>query len=214
MKQIIDLNNWERRDNFNFFRDFLNPCVSITSEVECAGARQRAKENGQSFFLHYFYAILRAANQLKELRYRFDEEGRVVLYDIVNGTAPIKVANTDRFYTVNIPWNEDFQTFHDTAREIIRNIPADANPYEKELELSGEREFDTILVSALPDLYFTSIGCTQEHKNGSDFPLMNVGKTVMREGKLVMPVSITVHHGFVDGMHLTRFFHLIEEFLK
>ena len=53
MKQIIDIENWERKENFNFFRHFQNPQLSITSEVECGGAKQRAKAAGQSFFLHY-----------------------------------------------------------------------------------------------------------------------------------------------------------------
>ena len=66
MKQIIDIENWERKENFNFFRHFQNPQLSITSEVECGGARQRAKAAGQSFFLHYLYAVLRAANEIPE----------------------------------------------------------------------------------------------------------------------------------------------------
>ena len=38
MKRIIDIENWERKENFNFFRHFQNPQLSITSEVECGGA--------------------------------------------------------------------------------------------------------------------------------------------------------------------------------
>ena len=48
MKQIIDIENWERKENFNFFRHFQNPQLSITSEVECGGAKKRAKEAHQS----------------------------------------------------------------------------------------------------------------------------------------------------------------------
>lgn len=81
MKRIIDIENWERKENFNFFRHFQNPQLSITSEVECGGAKQRAKAAGQSFFLHYLYAVLRAANEIPEFRYRIDTEGRVVLYE-------------------------------------------------------------------------------------------------------------------------------------
>ena len=71
MKRIIDIENWERKENFNFFRHFQNPQLSITSEVECGGAKQRAKAAGQSFFLHYLYAVLRAANEIPEFRYSF-----------------------------------------------------------------------------------------------------------------------------------------------
>ena len=34
-KRMVDFESWERKDNFNFFRNFLNPCITITSEVEC-----------------------------------------------------------------------------------------------------------------------------------------------------------------------------------
>ena len=82
MKQIIDIENWERKENFNFFHHFQNPQLSITSEVECGGARQRAKAAGQSFFLHYLYAVLRAANEIPEFRYRIDPDGRVVPFPL------------------------------------------------------------------------------------------------------------------------------------
>ena len=29
-----------------------------------------------------------------------------------------------------------------------------------------------------------------------------------------MPISITVHHGFVDGEHISRFFELVQENLN
>lgn len=94
MKRIIDIENWERKENFNFFRHFQNPQLSITSEVECGGAKQRAKAAGQSFFLHYLYAVLRAANEIPEFRYRIDTEGRVVLYDAIDMLSPIKIKRT------------------------------------------------------------------------------------------------------------------------
>ena len=43
MKHIIDIDTWERRDNYNFFRTFHNSWISITSEVECGEALAAAK---------------------------------------------------------------------------------------------------------------------------------------------------------------------------
>ena len=74
-RQIVDIETWERKDNFNFFRNFLNPCITITSEVECTAAKEKAKKNGQSFFIHYLYAILRAAKQINELGERLEVTG-------------------------------------------------------------------------------------------------------------------------------------------
>ena len=213
MKHIIDINTWERKENYEFFLGFQNPTISITSEVECAGAKARAKAAGESFFLHYLYAVLRAVNEIPELRFRIDAEGRVVYFDHVDMLTPIKVKENGRFFTIRLPWNTDFQTFYTTAKAIINDIDPNGNPYDME-KVGGKDLLDVILLSATPDLYFTSLTCTQEHRHGSNYPLMNAGKAILKEGKLVMPIAMTIHHGFIDGHHLSLFYKKVEEFLK
>ena len=213
MKHIIDINTWERKETYEFFLGFQNPTISITSEVECAGAKARAKAAGESFFLHYLYAVLRAVNEIPEFRFRIDAEGRVVYFDHVDMLTPIKVKENGRFFTIRLPWNTDFQTFYTTAKAIINDIDPNGNPYDME-KVGGKDLLDVILLSATPDLYFTSLTCTQEHRHGSNYPLMNAGKAILKEGKLVMPIAMTIHHGFIDGHHLSLFYKKVEEFLK
>ena len=213
MKHIIDINTWERKENYEFFLGFQNPTISITSEVECAGAKARAKAAGESFFLHYLYAVLRAVNEIPEFRFRIDAEGRVVYFDHVDMLTPKKVKENGRFFTIRLPWNTDFQTFYTTAKAIINDIDPNGNPYDME-KVGGKDLLDVILLSATPDLYFTSLTCTQEHRHGSNYPLMNAGKAILKEGKLVMPIAMTIHHGFIDGHHLSLFYKKVEEFLK
>lgn len=214
MKHIIDIETWERKENFNFFRHFQNPQLSITSEVECGGAKRRAKEAHQSFFLHYLYAVLRAANEISELRYRIDPEGRVVLYDKIDILSPIKIKENGKFFTIRFPYHEDFDTFHQEARKIIDSIPEDGDPYAAENGEIASGDYGLILLSATPDLYFTSITGTQEKQSGNNYPLLNAGKAITKEGKLVMPIAMTIHHGFVDGHHLSLFYKKVEELLK
>ncbi|MEB3374742.1 CatA-like O-acetyltransferase [Bacteroides sp. CR5/BHMF/2] len=40
------------------------------------------------------------------------------------------------------------------------------------------------------------------------------GKAITKEGKLVMPIAMTIHHGFIDGHHLSLFYRKVEELLK
>lgn len=215
MKKIIDRSIWKRKDNYSFFETFLNPCISVTSEVICTEARRKAKEKGQSFFLYYLYAMLKAANEIEEFRYRIMEDKQIVLYDKVDVLTPICINEDGQFSTVRIPWNEDFETFHETARQLIKDAAKDVDPYAytREEKKSEDDKYDVILVSATPDLYFTSMTHTQEFREGSPYPLTNVGKAVMREGNLVIPISINVHHGFVDGKHISDFFRKVESFL-
>ena len=104
MKHIINIDTWERKDNYNFFRGFANSWIAITSEADCTEAFARAKAQGHSFFLYYLYAITRAVNEIKELRYRWDKNGQVVYHDTVDVITPIAVPGRT-FYTVRIPYH-------------------------------------------------------------------------------------------------------------
>lgn len=110
MKHIIDIETWERRDNYNFFRNFHNSWISITSEVDCTEAFPAAKAAKRSFFLYYLYAVLRAANEVKEFRFRTDKNGQVVYHDQVDIISPIAVPGKT-FYTVRIPYHADLNGF-------------------------------------------------------------------------------------------------------
>ena len=201
-KHTIDISTWSRRDNFEFFRDFYNPNLGVTVRVDVRHAYSAAKAKGVSFFLSYFYAILSAVNEIQEFRYRFDRDGNVVLYDRIDGLAPIRVEEKDNFAEMVFPYAEDFDTFCQTAQKVI-SLAASVDPYEL---AEGMTDYNVVLVSALPKLDFTSFCNTQRNRRGNDYPLIVIGK--MGEDK-TMPISITVHHGFVDGDHISRFFELL-----
>ena len=63
MKHIIDINTWERKENYEFFLGFQNPTISITSEVECAGEKHVPKlpENHSSsiIFMRYYVPLMK-----------------------------------------------------------------------------------------------------------------------------------------------------------
>ena len=206
-KRVIDISTWSRRGNFEFFRDFVNPNLGVTVRVDVRHAYDAAKTNGVSFFLSYFYAILGAVNEIQEFHYRFDQEGNVVYYDRIDGLAPIRVEEKDNFAEMVFPFAEDFDTFCQTARQVIA-LAASTDPYE---QAEAMTDYNVILVSALPKLNFTSFCNTQRNLRGNDYPLCVIGK--MGDDK-TMPVSITVHHGFADGEHISRFFKLVQEKLN
>ena len=204
---MIDISTWSRRGNFEFFRDFINPNLGVTVRVDASHAYRTAKTNGVSFFLSYFYAILGAVNEIEEFHYRFDQDDNIVYYDRIDGLAPIRVEEKDNFAEMVFPFAEDFDTFCQTAREVI-TLAASTDPYEQAETMT---DYNVILVSALPKLDFTSFCNTQRDRRGNDYPLCVIGK--MGDNK-TMPISITVHHGFADGEHISRFFELVQEKLN
>lgn len=214
MKHFIDIEKWERRDNYGFFRGFVSSWYSVTTEIDCTEASAAAKAAGRSFFLYYLYAVLRSANEVKELRYRTDKNGQIVFHDQVDIISPIAVPGKT-FYTIRLPYHEDFNRFYAEAYTLVTNIPEDGDPYGTEKVLTRQGDYDVVHLSAVPKMYFTSITYTlAEVGKGCTYPLMTAGKAVSREGRLVFPLSIYVDHSFVDGSHLASFFQKIEKYLK
>ena len=85
MKHPVDIDNWNRRENYLFFRDFANPYYSVTSQVDVTEAYIRAKALGIKFSHYAMYASLRAVNSIEALRYR-QVDGKVWLYDRIRLT--------------------------------------------------------------------------------------------------------------------------------
>lgn len=208
MKQIIDIDKWDRKDNFRFFEEFVNPWYAVTTEIDCTRALRECKATGESFFLRYLHAILCSANEVEALRYRLQPDGRVVLYDRIDIITPI-AAEGRPFVTVRIPYIADFAEFSAEARRRIEGIRPEDSPYGVEEEMFRNVDYGVIHMSAVPKMYFTSMSYTT-HKPGGmacTHPLSVVGKAVERPGgRMAMPYSIYVSHAFVDGSHLTDFF--------
>lgn len=213
MKHPIDLSKWERRDNWRFMKEFANSWYSITTEVDCTEALETSKREGTSFFIKYLYAMLRATNEVREFGYRPDGEG-VCWFDSIGATVPVAVEG-GTFYTVLIPYIEDYEAFYSKVKEIITNISEDGDPYGVNRDLIERGETGVVNISATPKLYFTGITYTF-HKPGlgSDWPLMNVGKAVRKEGRWVMPIGIYVDHCFVDGGNLAEFADKVQRYLQ
>lgn len=206
MKKLIPLETFHRKESVNFFKDFVNPNVCVTCIVDASECYHRAKSRNEKFFAYYLYAILRAINEIKEFHYRYNKDGGITWYDMIDVLSPIKSTDSDSFTTLRFHYNSDREKFIESYNEILKNAEGKSSFGEEE-NLS---EYDVILVSAIPNLAFTSISYTQKHKHGNDFPLINVGK-MEADGR--MPVAICVNHAFVDGEHLALFYKLLQKYL-
>lgn len=213
MKHIIDTETWERKGVYDFFRNSLNSWYSITTELDCTEVYAAAKAAGRSFYLYYLYAILRGVNEIPEFRYRTDARGNIVLHDQVDVISPIAVPG-HTFYTVRIPYHEDFERFYAEARAIVTDIPENGDPFEADKKLERQGDYDVFLVSVSPNLYFTALTYAKEVPGHStQYPLLNVGKAIQRGERMVMPFAVFVNHSFVDGTHIEQLLERVETYL-
>ncbi|REC49975.1 chloramphenicol acetyltransferase [Chryseobacterium pennipullorum] len=203
--KIVDIENWNRKEHFEFFANMASPYFGFTTEVDCTKAYETAKENGYSFFAYYFHKSMVAVNMVDELKLRI-VDGQVVQFDTVHAGSTIgRPDGTFGFSFTH--FSEDFQIFNAALQEEIRGVHQSSG-----LRLSNERlGKDHVRHTTIPWSSFTAILHPTDFNTSESVPKISFGKFCVREGRKYLPVSIEAHHGLADGIHIARY---LEEFQK
>lgn len=204
---IIDINRWNRKEHFEFFKDYSQPFFGITTDIDVTIAYQKSKKSNFSFFLYYLHKSLVAINSLEPFRYRITEDGEIVVYDVIRAGATINRPD-GTFSFSYIPFHKDYGDFEKGAKPIIEEVRATKGlPYT-------DRSQDVAYFSAIPWIKFTSIEHATNNRVIDSVPKIAFGKWEEKDGLKRMPVSVHVHHALMDGLHVGEFYSLFQKLLN
>ncbi len=203
--KVIDIENWNRKEHFEFFSRMKSPYFGIITEVDCTIAYQKAKETKQSFFATYLHKSMLAVNAVENLKLRI-VDNQIVLLDTIHAGATIARADTT-FGFIFVHFSPNFEVF---ATELQSEITAVQNSTGLRLN-NDDIAKDLIRHSTLPWTSFTGLLHPTNFDSTESVPKITFGKFFEREGKKFLPVSIEAHHGLVDGYHLSQY---LNEFQK
>lgn len=203
MHREIDIENWPRRSTYEFFRDYTDPFFNITANVDVGRLYDFCRGESLSFSLASLFCSLRAANDVRELRQRL-VKGRIVEFDRVHATQTI--LNDDETFSFSFyemrPTVFEFESAGREAREKYRAL--------KTFDVETDR-LDLIYYSVIPWVSFTAFKHASKLDNTQSVPRIVFGKAFGSGGTRLMPVSVEAHHALVDGIHIGKFFSLLQQ---
>src|SRR4029077_11625127 len=91
-KTKLDLNNWARKEHFEFFHSFEEPYYGVCVTIDCTAAYRFAKTRGISFFLYCIYQTLAASQQVETFRHSMCR-AEDFLFDRIDGGSVIDRAD-------------------------------------------------------------------------------------------------------------------------
>ncbi|TFF36765.1 CatA-like O-acetyltransferase [Mucilaginibacter psychrotolerans] len=206
MRTKIELAGWLREDHFKLFNSFEEPYFSINVDVDVTAAYAKAKELGVSFYLYYLYCAITAINKNESFRYRAIND-EVFLYDRIDVTHVVLRPNGT--------FGFGFVPYVPTLEEFIALAKADTDRIltTTGLDLSIPHE-NIIHFSAMPGIKFTGLTHARSFAFKDSSTKLSVGQVTEVHGKKMMPLSITVHHGLTDGLHVGQFIDLYQQLLN
>ena len=204
--RIIDMDTYPRRAHFDYFRTLAYPYVGVTANVDVTELVRLCKGKGVSFYLTFMHAAALAADGVPEFRQRI-RDGGIVEYDEcpTSHTEPLP-DGTYCYCTLHhhMPFGE-YIAQAEEARRLCR---------EKASIEEDEDVESMYFISALPWLHYTAL--IQPVAGGDESnPRITWGKYEADAiGRLMLPVTVLLHHALADGLHLGLFFQGLEKELQ
>lgn len=207
MKQKLDLSTWNRKEHFEFFSQMEEPFYGLTTRIDCTQAYEKAKELNLSFFTYYLYQTLRAVNAVESFKYRIVDK-EVYLYDRIDVSATIMRADKTFGFSF-MPFDENLSVFAQGVEQEILRIQETPGLFTREFP-----DPNLIHFSALPWVDFTALSHARSFTFPDSCPKVSFGKLAEIDGKKTMAMAIYVHHGLVDGYHVSLFLEAFEQFMN
>ncbi len=195
-RQKINLETWERRAAFHFFKDFTEPYHGVCLRVDCTATYRYAKQHRLSVFLSLLHRSLVAAHQVENFRTRI-VDGTVWLYEQINGGSAVGRANG----TIGMGHYQ----FRPRMDEFVREAAIELDRVRQRDDIERYPEANLIRYSVLPWFDFTSVSHARDLSGADSAPRITFGKITEADGRCTMPVSIHAHHALADGLHVAQF---------
>ncbi|MBT8401268.1 MAG: chloramphenicol acetyltransferase [Rhodothermia bacterium] len=205
MAAYLDIAAWPRRKHYDLFRSYERPFFNICANVDVTALKSAVKANDKSFFLSCLYLSTAAANRVEPFRYRLREDG-VLIHDVVHPGSTVLMPD-DTFGFAYFEFDDRFDVFHSMAEaelDAIRSFRKSA------FDLRDDRD-DLIHYSVIPWISFTSFAHARRLIELDSTPKIVLGKYYLENSRLMMPVSVEVHHALVDGLHVGQYFDQLQQ---
>lgn len=205
MKQLIDLEHWNRKEHFKFFSAFDDPFFGITTRIDFTDVYHRCKEEQGSFFLYSVHFLLRCINETEAFKLRIEEENRVVKYDTIH-VSPTIGREDGTFGFGFFEYDPALSTFIQNAEKEIERVQHCTG-----LAFSDDTvRQDVIHYSALPWFAFSEMKHAASFGRVDSVPRISTGKLIKEGDRYFLPLSVSVHHGLMDGRNVAELIEKLE----
>ncbi|WP_315081764.1 chloramphenicol acetyltransferase [uncultured Clostridium sp.] len=203
--KLIDIENWKRKDHYNFFRQVDYPHFNICGNIDITKFYKHIKENELPFFISILYASTKTANSIKEFKLRIRGD-KVIEHETVNPSFTI-ITEEEVFSFCRSNYTDNFNEFKTNTLKEIEIVKNNINIEDE------PGQDDLLYITSIPWVSFTNITHPIQMNPVDSIPRIAWGKYFEEGSNIKLPISVDVHHALVDGLHIGQYFNIIQEIL-
>lgn len=192
----FDIENWPRREIYEFFGSMSQPFYSVTFRVDVTKVHSFAKAQGISFYYALIWLVTRAVNLVPEFMLTI-RRGAVEQLERRDPSFTDMKKGSECFHIVTLPMQDNIVDF---CREAKRRSE------EQTRFINAESESDALIfISCLPWVDITALTNERDFDCEDSVPRISWGKYTEENGRLMLGMSVEVNHRIIDGVHIGQF---------
>lgn len=201
----IDFETWPRKQYFYYFTKMLPTGFNISVDINVTNTYNHLKTQGKKFFPAYLYLTTKLINEQPLFRtaYLNNELG---YYEVLH---PSYACFHEDDHTMSNMWTE----YNGSFREFYLSYIEDQNNYGSHHGILARPEIPPVnsyMVGLIPWISFKSYSPIPLGGGTLFFPVLEAGKFKKKEGRIIMPLSMMVHHAIADGYHVSEFINQLQ----
>lgn len=200
----IDVQNWERKGLFTLYTTDLKLVMNMTVDIDVTNLLRFTKKHGLKFYPTMIWVVSKRMNARDEFKYSLTPQGELLKWDSVSPSYTDFNTETEKFVKFVTEYCDDLFAFHD-------RVMADRAKHKDEVGFVPDQPANFFDISCLPWTRYKSFDLHVYGDGLSLFPVVIWGKYQEENGKIIMPVTMNIHHAVCDGFHLSRFFKELQE---
>jgi chloramphenicol O-acetyltransferase type A len=197
----------EREELFHFYQGFDSPVLNITSTIECRNFKRILKENNISLFQYLVYNVCKTTMEIDNFQYRYNGKSIYKIEQLIPSYTVMRKSGIFNFCTFK--YTSRFNDFLNVSLEAKKKAES-----ATALSMDDVTHQDYIFLTCLPWFNFSSIQHPVGKFKDSSIPSFAIGKIEESGTSMSFSLSIQVHHGLVDGIHIGEFLSKFKKHLE
>ena len=204
--KYINIDNWKRKEYFYYYYKNVKCTFTMNTELDITELIENLKDKNIKLYPVLIYLLSRIVNKYTEFRMCMDKNGKLGYWENMKPAYTVFNKKKETFFNLWSDYDENFSKFYN-------NYLKDEKLYEnsESMFLKGEMPPYTFSISIIPWVNFTGFNLNIYSDGSYLLPIFTFGKYMKKNDKIIIPLSIQVHHAVCDGFHAGRFFNELQE---
>ncbi|MEG0280859.1 MAG: type A chloramphenicol O-acetyltransferase [Morganella sp. (in: enterobacteria)] len=200
----VDLNTWDRKEHFEFYRQRVRCGFSLTTKLDITTLRTSLTENRYQFYPVMIYLITRVVNQLPEFRLAIKED-ELICWERVDPAFTIFHKKTETFSVLWSRYSENIACFMTDYAAVMAEYQDNTRMFPQ-----GNMPENHLNISSLPWVEFDGFNLNIADFTDYFSPTFTMAKFYQEGGRILLPLSVQVHHAACDGFHVAKFINKLQ----